>query len=84
MNALLVSAFFGVVLMFASFLLQQKSAMRLLATLGMGILLVLNLAELQGWTLVSINIEGMLRFDRYSLVFNSVILFAVFLYLLLS
>lgn len=84
MNALLVSAFFGVVLMFASFLLQQKSAMRLLAILGMGILLVLNLAELQGWTLVSINTEGMLRFDRYSLVFNSVILFAVFLYLLLS
>lgn len=84
MNALLVSAFFGVVLMFASFLLQQKSAMRLLATIGMGLLLVLNIAELQGWTLISINTEGMLRFDRYSLVFNSVILFAVFLYLLLS
>jgi NADH-quinone oxidoreductase subunit N len=84
MNALLVSALFGVVLMFASFLLQSKSTLRLLATVGMGALLVLNLAELQGWTLISLNTEGMLRFDRYSLVFNTVILFAVLIYLLLS
>lgn len=84
MNALLVSTLFGVVLMFASFLLQSKSVIRLLATAGMGVLLLLNLAELQGWTLVSLNTQGMLQFDRYSLVFNTVVLFAVFLYLLLS
>ena len=51
---------------------------------GAGVLVLLNLAELKGWELVSINVEGMFHFDRYSLVLNAILLFSVFCYLLMN
>jgi NADH-quinone oxidoreductase subunit N len=84
MNALFISALLGVVMMFGSFLLKSKKNQRLIATIGLGLLLVLNWAEMQGWTILSLNTEGMLHFDQYALTFNMVILFAVFIYVLLS
>lgn len=84
MNALLVSALFGVIMMFCSYLLKDQRVIRWIALLGLGLLLGLNLAELRGWTLISINTAGMLHFDQYALVFNLVLIAAVFLYVLLS
>jgi NADH-quinone oxidoreductase subunit N len=42
------------------------------------------LAELQGWQLVSIDTTGMLRFETYSLLFNTIILAAVLCYVMIS
>lgn len=85
MNALLVSAFFGVIMMCGSYLLKDQRVIRWIALLGLGLLLGLNLAEMRGWTLVSLDLlEGMLDFDRYALVFNEVLLLSVFLYVMLS
>jgi NADH-quinone oxidoreductase subunit N len=42
------------------------------------------LAELQGWQLVSIDTTGMLQFETYSLLFNTIILAAVLCYVMIS
>jgi len=84
MNALLVSALWGVVMMFGGILIKQTAVVRYLAIAGVAILLGLNLAEMQGWQLIAIDTTGMLQFDTYALLLNSILLAAVLCYLLLS
>lgn len=84
MNALLVSALWGVVMMFGGILIKQTAVVRYLAMAGVAILLGLNLAEMQGWQLIAIDTTGMLQFDTYALLLNSILLAAVLCYFLLS
>ncbi|MFM8711665.1 MAG: NADH-quinone oxidoreductase subunit N, partial [Sphingomonadales bacterium] len=84
MNALLVSALWGVVMMFGGILIKQTAVVRYLAIAGVAILLGLNLAEMQGWQLIAIDTTGMLQFDTYALLLNSILLAAVLCYFLLS
>ena len=48
MNALLLSAILGVVMMFSGILLKSKAAVRNLAIAGSSILLLVNLLEMSG------------------------------------
>ncbi|MFM7645796.1 MAG: NADH-quinone oxidoreductase subunit N [Sphingomonadales bacterium] len=84
MNALLVSALWGVIMMFSGIFIKQAVTIRYLALTGVMVLLGLNLAAMQGWQLIAIDTTGMLQFDTYSLLMNSVLLAALFIYLLLS
>jgi NADH-quinone oxidoreductase subunit N len=84
MNALLVSALWGVIMMFSGIAIKRAATIRTIALIGIAILLVLNLAELQGWQLVSIDTTGMLQFETYSLLFNTIILAAVLCYVMIS
>lgn len=84
MNALLFSALLGVLLLFASVFVKNRAINYWIAVVGAGVLVLLNLAELKGWELISINAEGMFHFDRYSLVLNALLLFSVFCYLLIN
>lgn len=84
MNALLVSALWGVLLMFSGIWIKKTDTIRYISLLGLAVLLALNVAELKGWTLLSIDTTGMLEFDAYALVFNSITLFAVLCYVLIS
>ncbi|HEY6505792.1 MAG TPA: NADH-quinone oxidoreductase subunit N [Chitinophagaceae bacterium] len=84
MNALIISAVLGVIMMFSGILLKQKNAVRNIATAGMGVLLVVNILEMYGMSFFRINTEGMMHFDRFSLLFNSIIFFSTFLYFILS
>jgi NADH-quinone oxidoreductase subunit N len=84
MNALLLSAVLGVVMMFGGLLLKSKSAVRNMATAGLLLLLIVNILEMYGTRFFNINVEGMMHFDRFSLLFNSIAFFSTFIYFLLS
>lgn len=84
MNALIISALLGVVMMFSSFLLKSRAGVRNLAIGGMGLLLLVNILEMCGTGFFQVNTNGMMQFDRFSLLFNSTAIFSTLLYLLLS
>ncbi|MBL7743986.1 MAG: NADH-quinone oxidoreductase subunit N [Chitinophagaceae bacterium] len=84
MNALILSAVIGVIMMFGGVLLKQKSAVRNIATAGLLVLLIVNILEMYGTSFFRINTEGMMHFDRFSLLFNSTAFFSAFLYFVLS
>lgn len=84
MNALIISALLGVVMMFSGILLKQKSAIRTVAIAGIGLLLGMSILDLNGVKLFHIDTRGMIVFDHFALLFNTIIFAAVLLYFLLS
>lgn len=84
MNALILSAVWGVVLMFSGIWLKQKSTIRGIAIAGTILLLIVNIIETYSHSFFHINTEGMLKFDRFSLFFVSVIIFSLLVYFILS
>jgi NADH-quinone oxidoreductase subunit N len=71
-------------MMFAAFLLQSKSAVRTLAhVLLLGVILV-TILELKGITLFDVNVQGMMSFDRFALLFILVACFSTLAFFLLS
>lgn len=84
MNALIISAVWGVVMMFSSILLKQKSTVRNLAIAGMVLLLVANIFETNGTAFFNVDTHGMMYFDRFALIFNSIAILLSLLFLLLS
>lgn len=84
MNALIISALSGVIMMFGSFLLNNKAAVRLLAHVLMIAVIAATLLELNGVEFFSINTRGMLLFDRFSLLFTLVAAVCTFAFFLVS
>ena len=84
MNALIISAVLGVVMMFSGILLKQKSSIRTVAVAGILLLLVMSILDLNGIALFTIDTREMIVFDRFALVFNTMIFAVVLLYLLVS
>lgn len=84
MNALVLSAVLGVIMMFSGILLKSKSAVRNVAVAGMVLLLLVNMLEMKGTVLFHFDAGGMILFDRFALLFNTIIFAAALLYLLLS
>ncbi len=84
MNALIISALFGVIMMFSGILLKDKNAIRNVAIAGIVLLLIVNMMELCGTVIFSVNTKGMIVFDRFSLVFNSIAFVSTLLFFLLS
>jgi len=74
----------GVVMMFGGLLLKQKSNVRNLATAGLLLLFIVNILEMQGTIFFKIDVNGMMHFDRFSLLFTSIIFFSTFIYFILS
>ena len=72
MNALIISAIMGVVMMFSGVVLKQKSTIRAVALAGLFVAIVLNVMELEGFHLFRINLNDMMYFDRFSLFFNAI------------
>lgn len=84
MNVLILSAILGVILMFSGILLKQKSAIRNIAIAGMILLLAVNILEMCGTVLFNVNSHGMIYFDRFALLFNTIAILSTLVYLLLS
>lgn len=84
MNALLSTAVFGVVMMFSSILLKHKAAIRNLAMLGLLLILVSNILEMSGTVFFKIDTKGMIYFDRFALLFITIVFASTFIYFLLS
>jgi NADH-quinone oxidoreductase subunit N len=84
MNALLLSAVWGVIMMFSGILLKQKSAIRNIAIAGLVLLLLVNILEMYGTVFFKIDTRGMLAFDRFGLLFNSIAFISTLFFFLLS
>ena len=84
MNALIITAVWGVVMMFGGIWLKKGSAIRNLGIAGMVVLLLVNILEMNGTELFNVDTKGMIQFDRFALLFNTIIFASVFLYFLLS
>ncbi len=84
MNALILSAVLGVVMMFSGIVLKQKSAVRNIAIGGMLLLLISNILETNGTVFFKVNTVGMMAFERFGLLFTSIMLFSILVYFLLS
>ena len=84
MNALILSAVMGVVMMFSGIVLKQKAAIRMVALTGLFVILVLNILDTYGVHLFSFGVNGMMHFDRFALYFVTIIFTCTFLFFLLS
>ena len=84
MNALIFLAVSGVIMMFSSFLLNNKSSVRVLAHILLLAVIAVNILELRGVTIFHIDSKGMLDFDRFALLFSLVANVCTFAFFLLS
>ena len=84
MNAIILSAIWGVVMMFGGIFFKKISVPKYWAIAGIIIILAANVLEFAGWQLFDIDTKGMLHFDNFGLHFNTVILFCTLLYFLLN
>jgi NADH-quinone oxidoreductase subunit N len=84
MNALLLSAVFGVIMMFSGIMLKQKSHVRNVAIAGIILLLLVNILEMGGTVFFNFDTKGMIIFDRFALLFNTITFISTLLFLLLS
>ena len=80
MNAIIVSAILGVVLMFSSWMVSSKTTQKNIALVGLFVLFIANLAQMRGWYVMSVDTKGMLAFTEYGLFVNTLIYFLSFLY----
>jgi NADH-quinone oxidoreductase subunit N len=84
MNALILSAIFGMIMMFCSFLVKNRGSLRHIASVGLLILLVANIADSYTHTLFIVNTYGMLAFSRFGYLFNSIAIGATLIYVLIT
>src|SRR3954447_10652446 len=84
MNAIILSAVLGVVMMLCSFLVKERNSIRHIASAFLLILLVSNIADTYGKTLFTINTYGMLSFDRFGYLFNSIAIGSTLIYVLIT
>ncbi len=84
MNALLLSAILGVVMMFTGILVKQKATIKAIAIAGMTLLVVVNWLELKGTRLIHFDVSGFLNFTNFSLLFLLIALVCTLLYFLVS
>lgn len=83
MNALILSAVSGVVMMFSGFALS-RSAVRTLAQVLLFLIVVVTALELRGVTFFNIGLKGMLLFDKFALLFSLIAALCTWVFLLLS
>jgi NADH-quinone oxidoreductase subunit N len=85
MNALILSAIAGVIMMFSGVALKHnKNAVRLLAMLLLAAIIAANILDIRSVHFFSIDWRGMLLFDRYATLFTLVINLCTFIFFLLS
>lgn len=84
MNAIIISAVWGVVMMFGGLIFKNSSTVRALAITGLLLLIGANICETYHGAFIKINTYGMLDFGRFGLVFNTILFSATLFYFLLS
>lgn len=84
MNAIILSAILGVVLMYTGIVSKNKAVPRYVAIAGIILLMVVNWLEYASVPFFNINTNGMLEFTSYGMVFNLIAFASTLIYLLLS
>jgi len=84
MNLILISAIWGIVMMFSGLFLKSKSSAKTVALIGSIALLIGNFFDLSGKMIIDSNFNGMLQYERFGLLFLTVLVLALIIYILLS
>src|SRR5580765_3576006 len=84
MNAIVLSAVFGVVMMFTGIFSSKREIIRTVAIICLSLLLLGNIAEQMGYVLYHFNTRQMLTFDSFGLLFNSIAFASTLIYFFLS
>ena len=84
MNAIVISAVLGVIMMFTGLLNEKKSVPRLVAIAGLIVLVVSNFLELGGTRFFEFDVHNMLIFDSFGLLFNTIAFASTLIFVLLS
>ncbi len=84
MNTIILSAIFGVIMMFSGIFINNHSAYKYIAAFSLLLLLVFNIGEGHGFVLFNVNAKYFLHFEKFGLLFNSICIFSTLLYVLLS
>ncbi len=84
MNAIIISALLGVLMMFASAFLPKSKSFVPFALAGAFALLIANVLEFNGFTIFNVNIENMLLINSKTIFFGILISICVIVYLLLN
>ncbi len=81
MNAIIVSALLGVIMMFVSWGTTSSKLQRSIGLFGMLVLIVANLAQLDHWWAIEFDTKGMLVFSQMGLYANTILYVITFIYL---
>jgi NADH-quinone oxidoreductase subunit N len=84
MNAIILSALLGVVMMFTSIFTKNKSAIRNVAMIGLLVILIGNLLSNYGIFTIKVNTHNMLSVDNFGIFFNTIAIASTLLYVILS
>src|ERR1700761_1870588 len=84
MNAIVLSAIWGIVMMFSGIFTSSKSAIRNVAIVGLALLLAANYADMMGYHFFHVDSHKMLFFDTFGLLGNSIAFGSTLLLVLLS
>lgn len=84
MNAIILTAIWGVVMMFGGVFFKKRATAKYWAIAGMIIILGANILEFFGHPFFNIDTKGMLRFDSFGLHFNSIAFGCTLLFFLLN
>lgn len=85
MNAIILSAIWGVLMMYVGFYIKSKNTINLIAIAGVLLLIVCNVHEfISGMPLLAIDTKGMLYHSSFGLVFLLIIFISTLMYFLLS
>src|SRR6185312_5596239 len=84
MNAIILSALWGVVMMIGGLFFTKSTTPKYWAIAGIIILLAANILEFLGYPFFNVDTKCMLRFDSFGLVFNSVAFICTLLLFLLN
>jgi NADH-quinone oxidoreductase subunit N len=84
MNAIIVSALLGVVMMFSGIISKNRSAHTSVAVAGLLLLLIANVLNTYGIFAVHVDTKSLLNYDKFGMYFNSIAITATLIYVLLS
>ncbi len=84
MNAIILSAIWGVIMMLGGVFFKKISTPKYWAIGGIIIILVANITEFGGYSVFNIDTKGMLQFDNFGLLFNAIALSCTLIYFLLN
>ncbi|MEO6949406.1 MAG: NADH-quinone oxidoreductase subunit N [Ginsengibacter sp.] len=84
MNAIILTAIWGVIMMFGGVFFKKSTTPKYWAIAGIIIILGANILEFFGTQLFNVDTRGMLKFDSFTLHFNTIVFICTLLFFLLN
>lgn len=84
MNAIIVSALLGVLMMFSGIIVKNRSYHTVIAAGGLLLLLLANLLNSYGIWVIKVDTHNMFNFEQFGMYFNTIAIAATLIYVLLS